>query len=33
VPAGSQEEIGRKLAAEYKIRPAFELTDCYTCHR
>ena len=33
VPAGNQEEIGKKLAAEYKIRSRFELTDCYTCHR
>ena len=33
VPAGNQEEIGKKLAAEYKIRPPIEMTDCTTCHR
>jgi Cytochrome c7 and related cytochrome c len=30
VPAGDQEEIGRKLVAEYKIQ---SLTSCSTCHR
>jgi hypothetical protein len=25
-----QEELGKKLVAEYKIQ---KLTDCYTCHR
>ncbi len=29
-PCVSQEELGRKLVAEYKIQ---KLTDCYTCHR
>jgi hypothetical protein len=33
VPAGRQEEIGAKLAAEYGIRPPLQLTDCTTCHR
>ena len=33
VPAVDQTELGRRLAAEYKIRPAYELTDCTTCHR
>ena len=33
VPAGDQEEIGKKLAAEYRIRSTVELTDCWTCHR
>ena len=28
-----QEEIGRKLVAEYKIRTVRELTSCSTCHR
>jgi hypothetical protein len=28
-----QAEIGKKLAAEYKIRSAVELTNCSTCHR
>ena len=32
VPA-NQAEIGKKLAAEYKIRTAAELTSCSTCHR
>jgi Zn ribbon nucleic-acid-binding protein len=32
-PAGDQEEIGRKLAAEYKILDARTLTSCSTCHR
>lgn len=29
-PPPNQEELGRKLVAEYKIR---KLLDCYTCHR
>src|SRR6266568_623784 len=33
VPAGDQEEIGRKLIAEYKIQDARTLTSCSTCHR
>ena len=33
VPAGDQEEIGRKLVAEYKIQDARTLTSCNTCHR
>jgi hypothetical protein len=28
-----QAEIGKKLAAEYKIRTTAELTSCSTCHR
>lgn len=28
--AASQEELGRRLVAEYKVQ---KLTDCYTCHR
>jgi hypothetical protein len=32
-PAGSQEEIGRKLVAEYKILDQHTLTSCSTCHR
>jgi len=32
-PAGDQEEIGRKLVAEYKIQDARTLTSCSTCHR
>jgi hypothetical protein len=28
-----QDEIGKKLAAEYKIRTTVELTNCSTCHR
>jgi len=32
-PAGDQEEIGRKLVAEYKIQGARTLTSCSTCHR
>jgi hypothetical protein len=33
VPAGDQEEIGKKLVAEYKIQDARTLTSCSTCHR
>jgi len=29
----NQEELGRKLVAEYKIRTVSELTSCSTCHR
>jgi hypothetical protein len=29
-PPANQEEVGRQLVAQYKIR---RLTDCYTCHR
>src|SRR6185369_16315367 len=32
-PAGDQEEIGRKLKAEYKVQDARTLTSCSTCHR
>jgi hypothetical protein len=32
-PAGSQEEIGRKLKADYKVLDAHTLTSCSTCHR
>ena len=32
-PAGDQEEIGRKLVAEYKIQDARTLTSCSTCNR
>jgi hypothetical protein len=28
-----QAEVGKKLAAEYKIRTTVELTNCSTCHR
>jgi hypothetical protein len=28
-----QEELGKKLVAEYKIRTVSELTSCSTCHR
>ena len=28
-----QEEVGQKLAAEYKLRTTVELTSCSTCHR
>jgi hypothetical protein len=30
---GNQEEEGKKLAAEYKLRTEAELTSCSTCHR
>jgi Cytochrome c7 and related cytochrome c len=33
VPAGDQEEIGRRLVAEYHIQDARLLTSCSTCHR
>jgi hypothetical protein len=29
-PPLNQDELGRKLVAEYKVR---KLLDCYTCHR
>lgn len=29
----NQAEIGKKLAAEYKLRSTVELTSCSTCHR
>jgi hypothetical protein len=32
-PAGSQEELGRRLAREYNIRDAQTLTSCSICHR
>jgi Cytochrome c7 and related cytochrome c len=32
-PAGNQEEIGRKLMAEYNIQSTRFLTSCSTCHR
>ncbi len=28
-----QAEVGKKLAAEYKLRSTLELTSCSTCHR
>jgi len=31
--AFAYEELGRRLAAEYKIRDAHTLTSCSTCHR
>jgi hypothetical protein len=30
---GNQEEIGKKLAAEYSIQRTTQLTSCSTCHR
>ena len=33
VPAGNQEEIGRRLVQEYHIQDARQLTSCSTCHR
>jgi Zn ribbon nucleic-acid-binding protein len=33
VPAGDQEEIGRRLIEEYHIQDARLLTSCSTCHR
>jgi hypothetical protein len=32
-PDGNQEEIGRKLVAEYNIKDVRTLTSCNTCHR
>jgi hypothetical protein len=32
-PAGNQEEIGRRLMAEYKTPDTRTLTSCSTCHR
>ena len=32
-PDGDQEEIGRKLVAEYQIQSPRVLTSCSTCHR
>jgi len=29
----NQEEVGRQLAADYKLRTTVELTSCSTCHR
>ena len=29
----NQDEVGRQLAAEYKLRTTVELTSCSTCHR
>ncbi len=31
--AADQEELGRKLVKEYRIRRPFALTNCSTCHR
>ena len=28
-----QQELGRRLVKEYKIKPSKVITDCYTCHR
>lgn len=33
VPAGDQEEIGRRLQKEYNIQDVHLLTSCSTCHR
>jgi hypothetical protein len=33
VPAGDQEEVGRRLIGEYHIQDARLLTSCSTCHR
>lgn len=33
VPAGDQEEIGKRLVQEYHIQDARTLTSCSTCHR
>jgi hypothetical protein len=33
VPAGDQEEVGRRLVAEYHIQDPRLLTSCSTCHR
>jgi hypothetical protein len=33
VPAGDQDEIGRRLVQEYHIQDARQLTSCSTCHR
>jgi Cytochrome c7 and related cytochrome c len=33
VPAGDQEEIGRRLVQEYHIQDPRQLTSCSTCHR
>ncbi len=32
-PPANQVALGRKLVAEYQIKPASVITDCYTCHR
>lgn len=32
-PPVDQDEVGKKLAAGYKIRTTVELTSCSTCHR
>jgi hypothetical protein len=32
-PEGDRRELGHKLAQEYKIRDARDLTSCSTCHR
>lgn len=29
----AQHDLGRRLVAAYKIKPARVITDCYTCHR
>jgi hypothetical protein len=31
--SANQDEVGRQLAAEYKLRTTVELTSCSTCHR
>lgn len=33
MPPANQLELGRKLVAEYHVKPASLITDCYTCHR
>jgi hypothetical protein len=33
VPPQDQEDLGRRLVKEYKIKDPKQLTDCYTCHR
>jgi hypothetical protein len=32
-PPDDQLAAGRELVAEYRVRPAGEITGCYTCHR
>lgn len=32
-PPENQWALGRELVRHYRIRPAREITDCYTCHR
>jgi hypothetical protein len=32
-PPGDQDAMGRRLVAEYHIKPPLVMTSCYTCHR